>query len=350
MRNYRRGFTLLELMIAITLMLIIMLMLRSMFVNAQTMYLRAAKRVDVYSQARASLDMIEQDLMRLETGTEDYHTMNLRTLEAEDLRNVEAIPNSKAYSKLDDWVEAQDPQTLNIHEFLSFTGRNTWYDKDKKKYVTGTAMVAYYLRRRLPDKNGDQYGGAYLVRRIIPQRSLAELAAIGRGKTKAEPIYPHEDELASFVYGARVFVDDQAAFQLGVRNGAFNYNIMPECREADPNANWIWNKGSSGAVRPPQPKGGSGVALLLQQPLRENRTEFGGIWTTNTAPDRDFVSARWNYPSVVMIDLTFIDRTFDRIDADRGSGTYRTFSRAVQLPVSGPMYRLDDRDLQLLLR
>jgi prepilin-type N-terminal cleavage/methylation domain-containing protein len=36
MRNLRRGFTLLELMIAITLMLIIMLMLRSMFVNAQT--------------------------------------------------------------------------------------------------------------------------------------------------------------------------------------------------------------------------------------------------------------------------------------------------------------------------
>ena len=348
MRNYRRGFTLLELMIAISLMLIIMLMLRSMFVNAQTMYLRAAKRVDVYSQARASMDMIEQDLMRLETGVDDYSSINLRSLEPEDLRNIDTIPNSRAYSKLDDWVEAQDAQTLNIREFLSFTGRNTWFDKESKKYVTGTAMVAYYLRRRLPDKNGDQFGGAYLVRRIIPQRSLAELAGIGNGTLKATPIYPHEDELASFVYGVRVFVDDQAAFQLGVRNGQFNYNIMPECTETDPNASWIWIKNSAGAV--PVPKSGQGTAILLQKPQRDNRVEFGGTWTTNTAPDRDFVSARWNYPNVVMIDLTMIDRTFERISATRGSGTYRTFSRAIQLPVSGPMSRLDDRDLQLLLK
>ena len=61
MRKLRRGFTLLELMIAITLMLIIMLMLRSMFVNAQTMYLRAAKRVDVYSRVTAK---IVEDLER----------------------------------------------------------------------------------------------------------------------------------------------------------------------------------------------------------------------------------------------------------------------------------------------
>ncbi|MCA8910920.1 MAG: prepilin-type N-terminal cleavage/methylation domain-containing protein [Planctomycetes bacterium] len=346
MRNLRRGFTLLELMIAITLMLIIMLMLRSMFTNAQYMYLRAAKRVDVYSQARASLDMMEQDLMRLETGYEDYHTLNCRTLMPNQLADPELVRNSKSYSQLDDWTEPQDSQSLNIHEFLSFTGRNTWYDKNEKKYVTGTAYVAYYLRKRMPI-DGEAQEGAYLVRRIIPQRSNAELVAIGKGK-KPRPLEPHEDELASFVYGVRMYADDQAAFQLGDRNNAFNRDIMPECKEGVPNADWMYIKGSSGPR--PKPTNVGGTAILLQTPIRENRVEFGGIWQTRTGKDRDFTSARWNYPSVVLIDLLMVDRNFERFDEKSGSGTYRSFSRAVQLPVSGPMYRLDDTDMSILTR
>jgi prepilin-type N-terminal cleavage/methylation domain-containing protein len=348
MRNLRRGFTLLELMIAISLMLIIMLMLASMFNNAQTMYLRAAKRVDIYSQSRTSLDMIEQDLMRLETGTDNYHSLNARSLTVEDLRRPEGDANSRSYSRLDDWIEPQDSQTLNIREFLSFTGRNTWYSKEQKKYVTGTAFVAYYLRKRLPDKNGVQYAGAYLVRRVLPQRSSGEIVAILQGKMKAEPLYPTEDELASFVYGVRMFVDDQAAFQLGVRRGAFTQNIMPECDPDDPNAGWVWVK--TNALPGPKPTSKPSAATALQLPPTGDRAEFGGVWSTNTAPDRDFTSARWNYPQVVMIDLMMIDRTFERVDKNSGSGSYRSFSRAVALPVAGPMSRLDDRDMALLLR
>lgn len=347
MRNLRRGFTLLELMIAISLMLIIMLMLASMFTNAQTMYLRSAKRVDVYSQARASLDAIEQDMMRLESGVELYHTMSMRSLTVNDLRDVEGDANSRAYSRLNDWTEPQDTQTLNIHEFLSFTGRNTWYNKEDKKYVTGTAMVAYYLRRRLPDKSGKQYAGAYLVRRILPQRSLGEIVAIGRGKMKARPLYPSEDELASYVYGVRVFVDDQAAFQLGVRSRNFAYNIMPEADRDDPNAGWTWVKGNPPV---PKPTGAPSAAAALQVPQRGDRCEFGGDWATRTNPDRDFTSARWNYPQVVMFDLMMIDRTFERTSQHEGSGTYRSFSRAVQLPIAGEVFRLDARDLALLLK
>jgi len=346
MRVLRRGFTLLELMIAIALMLIIMLMLQSMFKNAQHMYARAAKRVDVYSQARASLDIIEQDLLRMETGTEDYHTLNCRSIMPPDLRNLDGIPSARAYSKMDDWTEESDTQSLNIHEFLSFTGRNTWYDETQSKYVTGNAMVAYYLRKRMPVE-GEDVGGGYLVRRIIPVRSAAEITAIGVGAIQnPRPIAPHEDELASFVYGARVYADDQAAFQLGVRNGSFGYSIMPECDPVAPNAKWMYIEGASGARS--TPPAGSGPVMRLQMPLSENRVEFGGFWSTATSTDRDFTSSRWNYPSVVMVDLMFIDRNFERYGADTGAGTYRSFSRAVQLPVSGPMHRLDDRDLQLI--
>ena len=347
MRKLRRGFTLLELMIAIALMLVIMLMLRSMFVNAQHMYLRAAKRVDVYSQARASLDLIEQDLLRMETGDEHYHSLNCRTLMPSDLRNLDGVPISKAYTKMDDWTEESDSQSLNIHEFLSFTGRNTWYDKTQDKYVTGNAFVAYYIRKRLPVE-GEEFEGGYLVRRIIPVRSNAEIAAIGAGKlTDPQPIAPHEDELASFVFGVRVYADDQAAFQLGVRNSSFGRNIMPECDPSSPNARWMYIEGSTNTP-PKKPVGGSGTVIELQKPLPENRVEFGGLWSSQRAPDRDFVSARWNYPNVVMVDLLMIDRKFERFTADAGAGTYRSFSRAVQLPVSGPMYRLDQRDIELL--
>lgn len=348
MNNNRRGFTLLELMIAITLMLIIMLMLNSMFSNAQHMYLRAAKRVDVYSQARASLDIIEQDLMRLETGQEHYHTLNCRTLMAEDLTDAKLVRDSKAYSQLDDWTEPQDAQTLNIHEFLSFTGRNTWYDKNEEKYVTGTATVAYYLRKRVA-VDGETQEGGYLVRRIIPQRSNGEKVAIGLGKTP-KPIEPHEDELASFVYGVRIFADDQAAFQLGDRNGSFSYDIMPECTPDSRNHDWMWIKGSSGPV--PKPTVVGNTPVDLQIPIRENRVEFGGLWTGQSQKDRDFTSARWNYPSVVMVDLMMIDRSFERFEDndEGGSGTYRSFARAVQLPVSGPMYRLDSVDMSVLTK
>jgi prepilin-type N-terminal cleavage/methylation domain-containing protein len=348
MRNNNRGFTLLELMIAIALMMIIMLMLQSMFKNAQDLYLTAAKRVDIYSQARASLDIIEQDLMRIETGDEDIHTLNCRSTIPSDLRNLDGIPSSPAYSSLDDWAKPQDTQTLNIKEFLSFTGRNTWYDDVQQRYVTGSAQVVYYLRKRLP-VDGEDREGAYLVRRIIPVRSAAEIVAIGQGKIQNPyPIEPHEDELASFVYGARVYAEDQAAFLLGVHQGSFGKNIMPECTPGEPNAKWMYIQGSSGirAATPPPPAGS--VVMRLQLPMSENRVEFGGFWSTATSQDRDFTSARWNYPAVVMVDLLMVDRRFERYDADTGSGTYRSFSRAVPIPVSGEMFMLDDRDREIL--
>jgi prepilin-type N-terminal cleavage/methylation domain-containing protein len=346
MRNIRKGFTLLELMIAISLMLIVMLMLNGMFRNAQEMYLRASKRVDVYSQARVALDSIEQDLLRMRiSGSED--SVHMRSLSAQSFNNPENVRGLNMYSSLDDWSQADDNQTQNIREFLSFTGTNTWYDRETQKYITGDAFVAYYLRKRLPSEDGNVEGG-YLVRRIIPVRSDAEIVRINMGKEKARAIYPSEDELASFVYATRVFVDDQAAFQRNARDLGFTYNTMPECAMDDPNAKWLWKFTQPGALPPTtKPQPGNFVARL-QKTRDFDRVEFGGTYTTNTAPDRDFVSAKWNYPAVIMVELTMIDRNLERYDASTGDGTYRSFSRAVHLPVSGAMFRLDARDDELM--
>lgn len=347
-RFANRGFTLLELMIAIALMLIVMLMLRTMFVTAQDMYVRASRRVEVYQQARSALDLIEQDMMRMRVSGDD-DILGLRSLRPEDFQNPETIRTHRMYSEMTDWNTPNADETLKIRDLISFTGTATWYDADQKKYITGDATILYYLRRRLPIDDVPTEG-AYLVRRVLPVRSLAELARIGKGLAPMYEIKPHEEEIANFVYSARVYADDQAAFQLGVRNGAFNYDTMPECSRDIKNSDWMWVKNAlAGPAGGPQPLG-KGPTLILPLPPKEDRVEFGGIWRTHTAPDRDFVSSRWNYPSVVVVDLMMIDRSFERFDANGGSGTYRSFSRAVHLPVSGPMKRLDNRDIQLLTR
>jgi len=351
MRNARRGFTLLELMIAISLMLIVMLMLRTMFVTAQDMYVRASRRVDVYQQARSALDLIEQDMMRMRVSGDD-DALALRSLRPDDYKAPAPVRTNRMYSEMSDWTGADANETLKIRDFLSFTGTATWYDNEAKKYITGDAIIVYYLRRRLP-VDGQIVEGAYLVRRILPVRSLAELARIGKGGKPDYDIKPHEEEIANFVYSARIYTDDQAAFQLGARNGAFNYDTMPECSLDVKNNDWLWVRtpasGKPTGGNNPPPAAGA-VTLILPTPAKEDRVEFGGIWRTNTAPDRDFCSSRWNYPSVVMIDLLMVDRSLERYDVRTGTGTYRSFSRAVQLPVSGPMFRLDSRDLQILQR
>ncbi|MCC6466444.1 MAG: prepilin-type N-terminal cleavage/methylation domain-containing protein [Planctomycetes bacterium] len=352
MRTIRRGFTLLELMIAIGLMLIVMLMLRTMFVTAQEMYVRASRRVDVYQQARVAMDTMEQDLMRMRPGEGAEDVLALRSLRPDDMESPEAARGSEIYVDMQDWVKEDPEETRKIREFLLFAARSTWYDAKEQRYVTGDAIVAYYLRKR-PPVEGQFSEGGYLVRRLLPVRSLAEQVRILKGANKAgvSELAPHEDELAAFVYSVKVFVDDQAAFQLGARNGSFSYDTMPEVHKSVKNSSWVWTARQPGAG--PAAKGPvnpQAALLSLPVPNPEERAEFGGIWKTNTAPDRDFTSARWNYPAVVMLDLTMIDRSLERYDQTNGSGTYRSFARAVHLPVSGPMSRLDTRDIELMMK
>jgi len=354
MRRIRKGFTLLELMIAIALMLIVMLMLRTMFVTAQEMYVRASRRVDVFSQARNALDLIEQDMMRMRPGISDNEILGLRSLRPANYADHISNRTPVYYSEMSDWLGATPEESVKVHEMISFTSAATWYDSVEKKYISGDAIILYYLRRRIPIE-GQPPEGAYLVRRVLPVYSLAELTRIGRGETPSYQLRPTEEELAGFVYSARIFCEDQAAFQAGVLNRGFNMDTMPECSmDAVPNARWMWvttpAAGSAPAGQPPppvQPLPGQ-VIKILPHPPREKRVEFGGIWSTLTHPDRDFVSSRWNYPGVVVVELCLIDRSLERFTQRQGVGTYRTFSRAIQLPASQPMFRLDDRDREIM--
>lgn len=348
MRNNLRGFTLLELMIAIALMLIVMLMMRTMFTSAQAMYLVTARRIECFQGGRVAMDYIEQDLLRAVTTTGEDN-IQLRSLSADDLKDIN-LPYNKFYSQLNNYNEADDGETTKIKEFLSFTGTSTWWDNSKKAYTTGDAVIVYYLRTRPEPARGDRQDGAYLVRRVIPIRTLAEIVKYSKlgwpakGANAARTIAPHDDEIASFLYSARVFVDDKAAFQWGVQKGNTVYNVLPECREDV--AGHLWKPRES---PPPQPIPGgnskNGITILLTKPQDAKCVQMGNTFASMVRnPKREFISTLAEYPSVVVVELTFIDKTFSRAD---DTGSYRTFTRAIHCPYAPALRWLDQRDSEL---
>ena len=348
MRFRSLGFTLLELMIAIALMLVVMLMLRTMFVSAQNAYVTASRRVQVYQQARVALDMIEQDLMRMRT-TSDDDSLQLRSLTLSDFRSREAPVNERIYSSLDDWAKPQDEKTPGIREFLSFVGRATWFEPESQQYRSGDCTIVYYLRMRHFEGGGDDRTGAYLVRRVLPLRTLAEIVQLNSpgGADQIPDIEPHEDEIASFVFASRVYVDDSAAFQMDVFENGSSRSILPETVINSPN-HWLWvDPASAGTPPPPTPRKNN-KAVILQTPVKSNLVQFGGIWSTQVNPDRKWVSTRASFPAVVAVELTFIDRSFERPEDDTAFGTYRTFTRAIQLPSAGISRRIDDLDKEII--
>jgi prepilin-type N-terminal cleavage/methylation domain-containing protein len=344
-RNHEHGFTLLELMIAIALMLIVMLMLRTMFTSAQAMYLVTARRIECFQSGRVAMDYIEQDLLRAVTTTGEDN-IQLRSLSADDLKD-QNLPYNKFYSQLTNYNEAEDGETTKIKEFLSFQGTSTWWDSTKKAYTTGDAIVVYYLRTRPEPANGERQDGAYLVRRVIPVRTLAEItksSKLGWDPKKTRTIAPHDDEIASFIYSVRVFVDDKAAFQWGVQRSNTIYNVLPECREDT--ANHLW-KARETPPPPPIPGGNqkNGMTILLTKPQDAKCVQMGSTFASMVRnPKREFISTLAEYPSVVVIELTFIDKTFTRTD---GAGSYRTFTRAIHCPYAPALRWLDQRDTEL---
>jgi hypothetical protein len=335
-------------MIASALMLVVMLMLRSMFVNAQEIYIRAARRVDVFAQGRAVLDSIERDLMKLVKG-HDNETLTLRSLTPANWTNAELARQGDTYSSLEDWDITDPNQSARIQEFMSFRGVFRMWDAEQQKSVDRNASVIYYLRRRRNVSGTEE--GAYLVRRLVPYYTNRELVAFGKTQDQAPQLKVDEDELASFVYSVRVFVDDQSAFRLNVRNRNNNLSVMPEASPDSPNSKWLWARPTAAAALPTTGQPTTGL-MILPLPREGNRAEFGGIWSGHTSAqvrrEQQFTSGRWNYPSVVMIEVTLIDRYMRRFDSTSGEGTYRTFSRAVQLPVSGPLTQLDETDINVM--
>lgn len=343
----RRGFTLLELMIAITLMLIVMLMLRTMFTSAQAMYVTAARRVQVYSQARVAMDMIEQDMLAMRVDASDA-SIQLRSVALDDYSNANAPHDAELYVAMDDWVRPEDGETTKIREFLSFYGNATWYNDEKQVFESGAAQIVYYLRKRpVRDDDPRTLDGGYLVRRVLPVREDAEIVKYGKeGWDKARDIEPHEDEIASFVYAVRVYFEDSAAIQYGASQGR-TYEAYPEARAE---TSWLWKKRNPGGA--PTPSGTitdskTGKTVILQKPSDTDLVQFGfpysGMGTSN--PDREFLSTQAEFPSVVMIELIFIDKDFTREDEQ---GTYRTFSRAIHLPFAVTGSRIDETDRALL--
>lgn len=347
--NLRRrvgGFTLLELMIAIALMLIVMLMLRTMFTSAQAMYLVTSRRIETFQGGRVAMDYIEQDLLRAVTTTGEDN-IQLRSLSVDDLKDSR-IPYDRFYSVLNNYQDAEDGETSKIKEFLSFTGTSTWWDKSKKSYVTGDAVIVYYLRSRPEPAKGDRQDGAYLVRRVIPVRTLAEIrinSQLGWDPKKVRNIAPHDDEIASFIYSVKMYVDDKAAFEFGVQKGNTVFNVLPECREDTAPHLWKATPTPPAQGMPATGAAKNGITLVLTKPNDSKCVQMGSYFASSARnPKREHLATLGEYPSVVVVELTFIDKSFMRSDE---TGTYRTFTRAVHCPYAPALRWLDQKDLEI---
>ncbi|MCC6574090.1 MAG: prepilin-type N-terminal cleavage/methylation domain-containing protein [Planctomycetes bacterium] len=340
MRRNIRGFTLLELMISIALMLIVMMMLRTMFSSAQSMYVIASRRVEVYSQARVAMDIIEQDVLRMRNGgSED--SLQLRSLSVDDLVDPEK-PRKEFYSELRDFDIVDENESVKMKEFLSFIGNTTWYDKDTKQYESGDAKIFYYLKKRPPSTQDRELDGAYLVRRILPIRTNAELVKFGKeGWRNARDIKPFEEEIAAYVYSVRVLADDKVSFQWGVDNKT-TYSVFQECNEK---TRWLWTPTGENPPPPAQTERVEGKVISLAAPPQTECSKFSGEYTTMTAPTRRHIMSVAEYPNVIVLEITLIDRYFSR---NEGSGSYRTLTRAIFLPWAVPSRVFDQRDIELI--
>lgn len=338
MRQYRRGFTLLELLISIALMLIVMMMLRTMFTSAQHMYVIASRRVEVFSQARVAMDLMEQDVLRMRQGG-DEDSVQVRSLSLADLTDP-VTARENFYSALSDFDAPEDSQSPKMKEFLSFIGSTTWYDKQTGRYETGDARIYYYLKARPASTEGRNLDGAYLVRRILPVRTSAEIVKAAKdGWRSARDIKVHEEEIATYVHSVRVYVDDKVSFQLGVDNKA-TYNIYPEAVNS---VKWLWL--SDPSKRPYETETIEGKTVALAAPAINECVTFAGEYITMSSPTRKHVMSLSEYPSVIVIELTLVDRFFSRADE---SGIYRTLTRAIQLPWAVPSRVFDQRDRDLI--
>lgn len=113
MRSYRNRFTLLELLIAMGLMMILMLAIISIFSTAMDIFNKSKAKMEVYQNARTTLNMMERDLL----GTMPYTTNGTSIQEFRVTVDANGRPNTPA--------DPPDPAEI---PFLAFATNTAYID------------------------------------------------------------------------------------------------------------------------------------------------------------------------------------------------------------------------------
>ena len=227
-----RGFTLIELMVAMALMVILMTILASFVASAQKIYETSTQQAEVIANARTALGIMARDINTMQAttavssipipGTEDIPLgLQLRSwgyLPENDWRGTSEYTNwtvpSGGYADL----PPATPPTANEQEvrdaaFLQFFCTARYYDVNatpNPTFVQRPVLVQYYLRRR-PQVDGFDMPGAFLMRRVQPY-TVDPVTVTFNWET------PVEDDICSFVRGVRVYYYDRAREVNGAAN------------------------------------------------------------------------------------------------------------------------------------
>ena len=330
--KHTKGFTLLELMLAISILLIVMLMINQMFTSAQAIYSLSASRAEVFSQGRLALDVIETDLQTINPELGD---LIMRSYKAEGVDELDDEKIRKQFLDLKFTRLPDNKSTTQIHPLMAFFTTTSWLSPKTGEYESGPAQVVYYLRRRPKQKLGSreyEMSGAYLMRRVIPYRVF-----FAGSNTKELREVPPEEEVAHSVMSAQVYAVNNGAvpYMLQQNKPAEFFSLLDETPTSD--AALLRD---DGLIRALSPTIGGDNYLNFARPKRGSTYSFG----EEAGSVMQNLTTRSGYPLAIGVELTFINNDFEIIDGEF-FGTVRTISKIISVPNSQAAVFLDQNDI-----
>lgn len=349
----RAGFTLLELVIAIALLMIVMLMVMQMFLSAQTLYRLASERSEVYSQGRVALDTIESDLQRASTSNFGNVIALSQCPEwgspvAKANFPYDPLGYQELYQKTPDENRPDNETSGKMLPVLCFNVDAADWTDSKGELQSGPAQISYYLKYRSPVTDPDgfvrQPPGAYLVRYVIPIR-MTSTTPQERGKDMGGS----QTEVANSVLAVRVWA----------YNNAVPAYLSQEQREFElfPRVDRVPTP-SAAMMRDTAP--GNGDQFLTEEERRRRReqsvlrpvdvtTNQTYSWGFTAGGNVDYISSRGSFPMALAIEITFGNEQLDIID-QRFSGTIRTMRRVISVPNTLPLASVTDKEIERFFR
>lgn len=351
------GFTLIELIIAIALLMIVMLMVMQMFLSAQALYRIASERAEVFSQGRAALDVIEADLQRTTrdnfadflalSSAPVYGSTNPAASDPLDPQHYHALyQDTKGGESAADY--RPDNQTSErILPFLTFNvSSESWYDA-QGRIQSGPAQVSYYLKRKpdMPTQDGPMRTPqtAYLMKYVIPIRNVLPGAA--RQGQQQQDYGGSHIEVASSVRAVRVWAYNNAV-PAYMSQRLQVYELFPRVDNAPtPSAAMMRT-----AERRPDPNATPDPVKLQHQqnqvltPIGERAGQTYS-WGNTPGSHTENIRSRANFPLAIGIEITFAN---DGLDVVQGEyyGTFRTMRRVITIPNTEAAGALEEKEIQ----
>lgn len=202
--RFKKGFTLVELLVSIALMTILITIMAAMLKSAQQMYDLSRIRAQITSNGRSSLDIIEKDMSRIIPLSKDFTRFEFL------LRSKPYYPDQNEQENyLDSPYPPQKPSGMNMPEdikanFLMAFFANAEYfipapsgTGNIRKFQV--CRIIYYMKKRKLDKeSGNDRPGAFLIRRLEPYY----FDTITGDLIWEDPV---EEDICSYVRGVRIW-------------------------------------------------------------------------------------------------------------------------------------------------